>query len=844
MESEFEKKLKDVQPRKLTEDEKAYVWSNIKEGIAVERYIKAHKRSRFEQFNIFKYFGAFGHAWQFKFATIAAIVVLFFGTSFATVALADHSLPGDFLYPLNRTVENVRIQLASTDHKDELRIEFASKRLEEVKKLLARANIAYSVLAEESSSTASTTDNTGSQGNTEASVASNDNTDTGTQDSTDNTDAAQTSDNTASTSNAAEPQYFTSKSLDTAVVQANNAFVIALDYLNQTRDQMISDGNDVGLIAIDAFIAELTALADNHVSDIEHSRIVIDTNPNKNQKVSVAIQTSVDDVKTKFNFNQTTNKDGDTSNRIALRTATSTSVLTTNGDRTVYDTTTNAVNNNNNSGDHDTSHGYSGYRGVPYVPPSISICYKNDSKDVKPDELAGYFKKGAKLGSCDRQNGWGHDKIEVCHNGKTISIARPASWPHLERGDTLGSCKHGDDDDNDDHQGDTTPPAISNIATSPGTTTATITWKTNEKTKTVLWYGTSSTIDTNGAHSDDTSLLTSHTKTLTGLSTSTTYYFRIDATDTSGNTATSTVQSFTTDSGADMTAPIITGITVDATATEAVAEWTTNENTTGIVWYGTTSPLILADASHVADASSGTSHGATMTGLEPDTTYHYLVVATDGSNNMSTSSESSFTTDALPDTTAPSVSGLSSNASTSSADVTFMTDEPAKSTLWYSTTSPVPIGSSSLTYPTSGYATSHVYSLPSLTPETTYYFRIEAVDSTGNSRLIPESSLTTLALPDTTAPVITNIHTDNVTSASADIVFTTDEDAIGTVWYGTSTPLIVDGDTAFEKDASAATDHTISLSGLEASTTYYFIVGAADGSNNTSTSSEISFTTL
>lgn len=846
MESEFEKKLKDVQPRRLSDDEKEYLWSNIKEGVAVEGYIQAHKRSRFEAFNIFKYFGEFGHARQFRFAAIAAVIALVMGSSFSTVALADHSLPGDFLYPLNRAVENVRIQLAAADHKDELRIEFASKRLEEVKALLERANIAYNVLAEESSSTASSTNSTDNTNDTGTQTADNTDSTTQTAGNTDNassTEVAGTSDNTASSTDTAQPQYYTSKTLDTAVLQANNAFVIALDYLNQTRDQMIADGNDVGLAAVEAFIAELTALADNHVNDIERSKVAIETNKNDSQKVSIAIQTSTDNVKTKFNFNQTTDKDGDTSNKIALQTGTSSKILKTNGDQTSYTTTTNSTNGGNNNG----------YRSdfyKNYQPPSISVCYKNNSQDVKPDELAGYFRKGARLGAC-KDNSHGQDKIDICHNGKTITVAKPSEWAHLSHGDTEGACgsghdHDGDDDHDNDHNGnngDTTPPVISSVSAAPGTTTATITWQTNEQTKTTLWYGTTTAIDTSGAHKDDTSLRSSHSLALTGLSTSTTYYFRIDATDGSGNTATSSVTSFTTGSGADETAPVISGISVDATTTEATAHWTTNENTTGVIWYGTTSPLVLSSSSHVADGTSGTSHSVNMPSLTSDTTYHYLIVATDGSGNTATSSEGSFTTASLPDTTAPQVSDLSSDSSTSSATVTFTTDEPAKSTLWYSTTSPVPIGSPSMTYPGSGYATSHTFSFSSLTPETTYYFRIEVIDETGNSRLISESNFTTLALPDVTAPVISAVHTENEASASADVVFTTDEDAIGTVWYGTTTPLVVDGSTPFTKEVSAGTGHTLSLSGLTASTTYYFIVGAADGSNNTSTSSESSFAT-
>lgn len=96
---------------------------------------------------------------------------------------------------------------------------------------------------------------------------------------------------------------------------------------------------------------------------------------------------------------------------------------------------------------------------------------------------------------------------------------------------------------------------------------------------------------------------------------------------------------------------------------------------------------------------------------------------------------------------------------------------------------------------------------------------------------------------DTTAPVISNVLSQNVSSTTAEIFWETDEAADSTVWYSDSTP--VDTDTAdSETDGSDVPEHTIELSGLTASTTYYYIVGSTDPSDNEATSTEEMFATL
>jgi len=92
---------------------------------------------------------------------------------------------------------------------------------------------------------------------------------------------------------------------------------------------------------------------------------------------------------------------------------------------------------------------------------------------------------------------------------------------------------------------DTTPPVISGVQTQSVTSsTATITWSTNEPANSRVDYGLAPT-SLNLSKADPT-LVTSHSVQLTGLTANTTYYYRVSSADAAGNAASSTVQSFTT----------------------------------------------------------------------------------------------------------------------------------------------------------------------------------------------------------------------------------------------------------------------------------------------------------
>ncbi|MBI4185790.1 fibronectin type III domain-containing protein [Candidatus Berkelbacteria bacterium] len=120
----------------------------------------------------------------------------------------------------------------------------------------------------------------------------------------------------------------------------------------------------------------------------------------------------------------------------------------------------------------------------------------------------------------------------------------------------------------------------------------------------------------------------------------------------------------------------------------------------------------------------------------------------------------------------------------------------------------------------------------------TYYARVRAVDNqsatgsySGNSDGISV---------DTSAPSLSNLSAGSISTATATITWTSNEDATGQVKYGTSVGSYPSSSSTV---STRSTNHSIALSGLSAGTTYYLQVVGTDEAGNEGTSSEASFTT-
>ncbi len=199
-------------------------------------------------------------------------------------------------------------------------------------------------------------------------------------------------------------------------------------------------------------------------------------------------------------------------------------------------------------------------------------------------------------------------------------------------------------------QADTTPPVISGVQSSGITdTAAAIAWTTNETSDTQVEYGTTTAYG--NTTTLNTSLVTSHSQNLTGLTSSTLYHYRVRSSDAAGNSAVSGDYTFTTEAPVDTSPPYLTGVQSSSiTDSAATITWTSNEASDSQIEYGTTYSY---GNTTTLNSSLVTSHSQDITNLLPSTLYRYRVRSRDAAGNLTLSASKSFTTAAPPDTTPP-----------------------------------------------------------------------------------------------------------------------------------------------------------------------------------------------
>ena len=242
-------------------------------------------------------------------------------------------------------------------------------------------------------------------------------------------------------------------------------------------------------------------------------------------------------------------------------------------------------------------------------------------------------------------------------------------------------------------------------------TSATITWRTNQVSTSSITYGTSGSLST--VSPMDNTLVTSHSVTLTGLTPGTGYSYAVISSNGPAASTTSPIYSFQT-VPLSATGPVIGNLTtygVDNNSASIL--WNTDVSATSLVNYGVTSAYGLTST---PNSSLGLNHVVPLTGLTPGTTYHFNVVTANASNVASTSKDFTFTTTV----TAPLVFTLvtATNITSTSATISWTTDRASTSRVSYGTTSAY--GSQSAL--DTALVTFHSVTLTGLTPGTSYNY--------------------------------------------------------------------------------------------------------------------------
>jgi hypothetical protein len=276
-------------------------------------------------------------------------------------------------------------------------------------------------------------------------------------------------------------------------------------------------------------------------------------------------------------------------------------------------------------------------------------------------------------------------------------------------------------------------------ATATSSTSISLTWLDNANNETgyVLQRDTSSTFS-----APTTVPLAANTASYadTGLTSSTTYYYRVQATSPSGNSSYSNTANATTQAAAGPTAPTSLSATAQSSSTIALSWQDNATNETGYVVERSTSASFTSPASTSLPANS-TSY--TDTGLTATTTYYYRVKAVNGATSSGYSNTANATTTSGSGAAPAAPTGLSATAASSTAINLSWTDNATTETSYLlerdvSVNFPNPVVTTLAANTTS-------YSDTGLSPSSTYYYRVRAANGSGNSNYSNVVNATTQA---------------------------------------------------------------------------------------------------
>ena len=272
--------------------------------------------------------------------------------------------------------------------------------------------------------------------------------------------------------------------------------------------------------------------------------------------------------------------------------------------------------------------------------------------------------------------------------------------------------------------------------------------------------------------------------------------------------------------GSGSTTPLeITNVqAIDITQTSARIVWDTNLQANSLVEYGLTNGY----GDTVSNGSFVLSHGLDLTGLTPDTTYHFRVQSVDQIAQTTVTTDYTFTTSAISPLVISNVSSIS--ITDTSASIIWDTNRSASSLVEFGTTSTLGSWSS-----IAGSVINHNVPLSGLSPGTQYYYRVISQDLLGqsatssiytfttNSDLTPPSNISLSAIPGDAQNILNWNHPPEPDFAGVRIVFSTTSYPTGP--YTGS--FLYDG---------LATDLT--HNGLINGTTYYYAAYAYDTNGN------------
>lgn len=319
------------------------------------------------------------------------------------------------------------------------------------------------------------------------------------------------------------------------------------------------------------------------------------------------------------------------------------------------------------------------------------------------------------------------------------------------------------------------------------------------------------------------------------LAPTTLYYYRVRATNASGDSGYTNVSSATT--AADTTPPTApSNLTATATSsTQINLSWTASTDNVGVTGYliqRCQGASCVTFAQIAAPAGTGTAY--IDTGISPSTSYSYEIIATDAAGNLSSPSNvGTALTLAGPPAAPSALTGTAASATQINLSWTNNATNQTGCKIERSSDGVIftQIGTTAATVTT--------YSDNPLAPLTAYYYRVRATNGAGDSTYSNVANVTTPT--DTTSPTApTNLTATATSSTQINLSWTAAIDNVGVTGY--QIQRCQGAGCASFAQVGTSTTPSFADTGLLFATSYSYQVRALDAANNASTFSNIATT--
>jgi hypothetical protein len=392
---------------------------------------------------------------------------------------------------------------------------------------------------------------------------------------------------------------------------------------------------------------------------------------------------------------------------------------------------------------------------------------------------------------------------------------------------------------------DTTPPVISNVTAGGLTSTsATISWQTGEAADSQVEYGLATSYGSSS--SLNTSLVTSHTVSLSSLQANTTYHYRVKSKDAAGNLATSNDFTFIT-LGQSSTIfsdnfnagslnsnnwrkgsntgnqAAVANNALDLRASGSVSGWVITTNNYAAL-NTAVSIKVVAPNDDGALGMSPTYNLSSPYGIYDQANWYRFYTYRNGHSGayrLFVQWKKSGVDNGL-DVTGNLVINNTVYLRLRFDNTNIHFEASLDGVSWIDTYN-------------------EAFGLPGYTLNSPFYYELAGYNTASNGVLtVDDFAISNNSAPDAQPPVISNVASSNITTSAATITWTTDESSDSQVEYGLTTSYGLSS----PLNTSLVTSHTVSLSSLQANTTYHYRVKSKDAAGNLATSDDFTFTTL